>query len=83
MIPEKVITQTELKRNNGEHGTHKFVAFKNIVYDVTGCPKWLLDMHKFLHLPGQDLSFELEEAPHKEDVFTRPCVKIVGKLAGN
>ncbi len=83
MIPERVITQTELKRNNGEHDMRKFVAFKNIVYDVTGCPKWLLDMHEFLHFPGQGLSFELEEAPHKEDVFTRPCVKFVGKLAGN
>ena len=80
MIPERVITQTELKRNNGEHSTCKFIAFKSIVYDVTDCPKWLLEMHEFLHFPGQDLSFELEEAPHKEDVFTRSCVKIVGTL---
>ncbi|MDO8754272.1 MAG: hypothetical protein Q7J80_10300 [Anaerolineales bacterium] len=80
MIPEKVVSQTELKRNNGEHGTRKFIAFNRIVYDVTDCPKWRLDMHEFLHFPGQDLSLELEEAPHEEDVFTRPCVKIVGTL---
>ena len=80
MIPGRVVSQTEVKRNNGEHGTRKFIAFKSIVYDVTDCPKWLLEMHEFLHFPGQDLSFELEEAPHKEDVFTRSCVKIVGTL---
>lgn len=80
MIPEKVVSQTELKRNNGEHGTRKFIAFDSIVYDVTDCPKWLLEMHEFLHFPGQDLSFELEEAPHEEDVFQRPCAKVVGTL---
>ena len=80
MIPGRVVSQTELKHNNGEHGTRKFIAFKSIVYDVTDCQKWLLEMHEFLHFPGQDLSIELEEAPHKEDVFTRSCVKLVGTL---
>lgn len=83
MIPARSVSLIELKRNTGERGTRKFIAFNSIVYDVTDCPKWRLDMHEFLHFPGQDLSFELEEAPHEEDVFIRPCVKIVGKLAGN
>jgi len=38
------------------------------------------DMHERLHFPGQDLTSELPDAPHKKDVFTRPCVKVVGKL---
>ncbi len=82
MIPERVVPQTELKRSTGERGTRKFIAFNGIVYDVTDCPKWRLDLHENLHFPGQDLSFELKEAPHEEDVFTRPCVKIVGTLKG-
>lgn len=81
MIPEQVVSQAELKRSTGERGARKFIAFHGIVYDVTDCPKWRLDMHENLHFPGQDLSSELEEAPHEEDVFSRPCVKIVGKLA--
>jgi len=81
MIPEQVVSQAELKRGTGERGARKFIAFNGIVYDVTDCPKWRLDMHENLHFPGQDLSSELEEAPHEEDVFSRPCVKIVGKLA--
>ena len=79
-IPERIITELELRRNTGERGTRKWVAYDGIVYDVTDCPKWRLDMHEQLHFPGQDLTSELPDAPHKEDVFTRPCVKVVGRL---
>ncbi|MGD8404751.1 MAG: hypothetical protein PVJ21_13890 [Anaerolineales bacterium] len=77
---ERSVTELELRRNNGELDTRKWIAHGGIVYDVTDCPKWQLDMHERLHFPGQDLSSELPDAPHKSDVFTRPCVKIVGKL---
>ena len=79
-LPERIITEMELRRNTGEHGTRKFVAHNGIVYDVTDCPKWRLDLHEQLHFAGQDLTSELPDAPHKEDVFTRPCVKAVGRL---
>jgi predicted heme/steroid binding protein len=80
MIPERIISHAELKRNTGERGTRKFVAYNGIVYDVTDCPKWRLDMHEWLHFPGQDLTSELPEAPHKEEVFKHDCVIIVGRL---
>jgi predicted heme/steroid binding protein len=79
-IPQRIITQLELSRNNGDRSTPKWIAFEGIVYDVTDCPKWRMDMHEHLHFPGQDLTSELPDAPHKADVFTRPCVKIVGRL---
>ena len=79
-IPDRFISDLELRRQNGDRGARKFVAYKGIVYDVTDCPKWRLDLHENLHFPGQDLTSELPEAPHQEDVFTRPCVKVVGKL---
>jgi len=79
-IPDHLITELELRRNSGERGSRKFVAYHGIVYDVTDCPKWRLDMHENLHFPGQDLTLELSDAPHQGDVFTRPCVKVVGKL---
>jgi predicted heme/steroid binding protein len=81
-IPDRIITEMELRQSTGGRGTRKFIAYKGIVYDVTDCPKWRKDLHENLHFPGQDLTGELEEAPHEEDVFTRPCVIIVGKLAG-
>jgi predicted heme/steroid binding protein len=79
-IPERVITETELRRSTGERGTRKLIAYQGIVYDVTDCPKWRTDLHEQLHFPGQDLTGELPDAPHREEVFSRPCVKIVGKL---
>jgi predicted heme/steroid binding protein len=71
---------SELRRNTGERGTRKFIAHGGIVYDVTDCSKWRGDLHENLHFPGQDLSSELGEAPHSEDVFLRPCVKVIGRL---
>ena len=74
------ITQVELRRNTGERGTRKFIAYQGLVYDVTDCPKWRLEMHENLHFAGQDLTSELPDAPHEQEVFERPCVKLVGKL---
>ena len=79
-IPDLTVSEAELRRNSGERGTRKYVAYKGSVYDVTDCPKWRLDLHENLHFPGQDLTGELPEAPHAEEVFLRPCVKLVGKL---
>ena len=78
--PKRIVTDYELRRNNGDRSTPKWIAYNGIVYDVSDCPKWRLDMHEYLHFPGQDLTSELPDAPHKNDVFTRPCVKIVGRL---
>jgi predicted heme/steroid binding protein len=79
-ITERIVTSMELRRNTGERGSRKWIAYNGMVYDVTDCPKWRTDMHEQLHFPGQDLTSELPDAPHKEDVFSRPCVKVVGKL---
>ena len=78
----RTITFAELRRNSGDRGTRKYIAYRGLVYDVTDCPKWRLDMHEQLHFPGQDLTSELPEAPHKEEVFLHECVKIVGRLEG-
>jgi predicted heme/steroid binding protein len=80
IITERTVTELELRRNNGDCGSPKWIAYDGIVYDVTDCPKWRLDMHEHLHFPGQNLTTELSDAPHKKDVFTRPCVKVVGRL---
>lgn len=77
---DRKVSLTELRRNNGDFGARKYVAFQGRVYDVTDCPRWRLDLHERLHFSGQDLTSELSEAPHQADVFTRPCVKFVGLL---
>ncbi len=79
-IPDQVISEMELRRSTGERGTRKLIACHGIVYDVTDCPKWRTDLHEQLHFPGQDLTSELLDAPHQEEVFSRPGVKVVGRL---
>ena len=76
----RTVSLAELRRNNGERGSRKYVAYDGLVFDVTDCPKWRPDLHEQLHFAGQDLTSELPDAPHKEDVFQRPCVKLVGRL---
>ena len=80
-IPDIMITRAQLLRHNGDAGSEKWIAYDGIVYDVSECPNWRGDLHRDLHFPGQDLSGEIIDAPHAEDVFTRPCIKIVGRLA--
>jgi predicted heme/steroid binding protein len=79
-MTDKIVSQAELRRNSGERGSRKWIAHEGNVYDVTDCPRWKHEMHEHLHFPGQDLTGELDDAPHKDDVFSRPCVKVVGKL---
>ncbi|MFP3854234.1 MAG: cytochrome b5 domain-containing protein [Anaerolineales bacterium] len=80
MTESRTVTHVELRHNNGDRGRPKFVAFQNRVYDVSDCPKWRGDLHEGLHFPGQDLTDEIPEAPHAEEVFDRPCVRYVGPL---
>jgi predicted heme/steroid binding protein len=77
---ERKVTLAELRRNTGERGTHKWIAYGGRVYDVTDCPRWKPDLHEHLHFPGQDLTIEFSDAPHKEEVLTHPCIRVVGVL---
>lgn len=79
-LPEREISLAELRCNDGERTARKWIAYNGIVYDVTDCPRWQKELHERLHFPGQDLTSELPDAPHQDDVFTRPCVKAVGRL---
>lgn len=80
LIPDRIVTLAELRHNDGERGSRKFIAYEGLVYDVTDCPKWRDGLHEQLHFPAQDLTSELPDAPHKEEVFLHDCVKIVGRL---
>jgi predicted heme/steroid binding protein len=80
MTDQTIITETELRHNNGDNG-NMYIAFCGIVYNVTDCPHWRTGLHEGLHFPGQDLTHELEDAPHGEEVFQRPAVIRIGTLA--
>lgn len=82
-MQEKTFSESELRRYSGDNGDPMYIAYDGIVYDVSNCPKWRHGMHENLHYPGQDLSSEIQEAPHFSEVFQRPCIKRVGILASS
>ena len=77
---ERTFSRQQLLIYNGERGRPMYVAYRGTVYDVSDCPKWRTGLHEQQHFPGQDLTHELPQAPHSEEVFARPCVKRVGRL---
>ncbi len=80
MTEDRLFGEFELRRYNGERGARVYVAHLGVVYDVTDCPKWRSGEHEQLHFSGQDLTSELPDAPHGQEVFTRPCVRRVGRV---
>ena len=58
-----------------------YIAYKGLIYDVSACPHWRTGLHQNEHFPGQDLTAELPNAPHGEEVFRHPSIKVIGPLA--
>ncbi|MBV7337072.1 cytochrome b5 [Chloroflexi bacterium TSY] len=82
LTDEPTFTTQQLRNYIGERGYPMYIAYEGVVYDVTNCPKWRRGIHENQHWPGQDLTAEMDEAPHTETVFNHPCVKRVGRLVG-
>jgi len=72
------MTIDELKKHNGQNGAKAYIAYKNVVYDVTDSPLWKEGNHQGSHTAGHDLTSELPDAPHSTEVFKR--FKVVGRL---
>lgn len=72
-----VYTKSQLALRNGQDKPEIWVSFKGIIYDVTSSRLWKKGMH-YEHWAGQDLTKELDDAPHSALVFER--FKKIGKL---
>jgi hypothetical protein len=73
----RTFTRDELKAYDGQDGRPTYAAFQGKVYDVSTSPLWEEGQH-FEHGAGRDLTDELADAPHGEEVFGN--VPIVGDL---
>jgi predicted heme/steroid binding protein len=71
-------TLDELGKFDGKEGRPAYVAHKGKVYDVTDSSQWLEGDH-IGHAAGEDLTEQMEIAPHGEDVMDR--MKLVGVLS--
>lgn len=70
-------TRFQLALRNGQDKEEVWVAYKGNIYDVTASRLWSNGKH-YEHWAGQDLTEELEDAPHTEMVFER--FRVIGKL---
>lgn len=77
-IPDRVFTRAELARYNGRDGQPMYVAYRGIVYDVSASALWLDGEHQFSHSAGDDLTSEMDQAPHGNEVMER--FQVVGVL---
>jgi predicted heme/steroid binding protein/uncharacterized membrane protein len=66
-----VFTPESLKEYDGKEGRKAYIAYKDGVYDVTESKMWKNGSHMKRHSAGQDLTAEITEAPHDEEVFER------------
>ncbi len=74
-LPE--YTRSQLALRNGQDKPEIWIACRGVIYDVTKSRLWRDGKH-YEHWAGQDLTDELSDAPHTEDVFKR--MAIIGKL---
>jgi predicted heme/steroid binding protein len=63
---------------DGKDGRPAYIAYKGIIYDVTGSRLWKNGSHVMKHAAGNDLTDILKTAPHGEDKIL--AMPQVGKL---
>jgi predicted heme/steroid binding protein len=63
-------TCAELALRNGQDKPQIWIAFRGLIYEVTSSRLWRNGKH-YEHGAGQDLTDELAEAPHNENVFDK------------
>lgn len=74
----KTYTRFQLALRNGQDYPQIWVAYNNLIYEVTESRLWQNGRH-YEHWAGQDLTHELDsQAPHTDSVFKK--WKIVGQL---
>ena len=74
-----VYTKRQLALRNGQDKPEIWIAYKEIIYDVSESRLWKNGKH-YEHWAGQDLTDELKDAPHTVSVFER--FKAIGRMVG-
>jgi predicted heme/steroid binding protein len=72
-----VYTRAQLALRNGQDKPQVWIAYQGKIYDVTYSRLWKTGKH-YEHWAGQDLTDELKDAPHTEQVFEK--LVVVGEL---
>lgn len=73
----ELYSRSQLALRNGQDREEIWVAYLGVIYDVTSSRLWRNGQH-YEHWAGQDLTEEIVDAPHNEQVFDK--FKVVGHL---
>ncbi len=73
----KSYSKQQLSLRNGQDREEIWIAYKEVIYDVTHSRLWRNGKH-YEHWAGQDLTEELYNAPHDWKVFEK--LQVIGKL---
>lgn len=77
----KEFTPDELAEYNGASGKPIYVAYDGKVYDVSESKLWRNGVHMKRHHAGNELTTDIQAAPHENDVLERyPQVGILKKV---
>jgi predicted heme/steroid binding protein len=63
------ISLKDLKQYNGKNGNKAYIAYKESIYDVTDSSLWDEGEHQASHYTGEDLTEEIDSAPHGIEVL--------------
>jgi predicted heme/steroid binding protein len=72
-------TKAQLALRNGQDRDEVWIAFEGRIYDVRKSRLWRTGNH-YEHWAGQDLTEELQDAPHTDYVFDK--FEVIGLLQG-
>lgn len=62
-------TKEQLAKYNGQDGEKCYIAYQGKVYDVTESMLWDEGDHQGMHEAGIDLTEEMDDSPHEDDVM--------------
>ncbi|NYT19869.1 MAG: cytochrome B5 [Methanosarcinales archaeon] len=71
-------TKEELAKFNGKDGAKCYIAYQGKVYDVTDSILWDDGDHQGMHEAGIDLTEEMDDSPHDDDVMEE--IPVIGTL---
>jgi predicted heme/steroid binding protein/uncharacterized membrane protein len=67
----KKFDHESLSAFNGQDGKPVYIAYQGRVFDVSASKLWKGGLHMKRHRAAQDLTSEIQAAPHGEEVFER------------
>ena len=68
-----IYTKAQLALRNGTDKEEIWCAYQGYIYDVSKSKLWRNGKH-YEHWAGQDLTAEMSDAPHNENVFDKYTV---------